>query len=106
MRHDLGSLALQAAQSDGMVANHATQILAVGQSLLRDLQSAESVGRLMIDLDRVMSAEPGSSDDLVLRGGNRLRVPKLSQEVSIIGEVQNATLHLYDPSRTRDDYFG
>jgi protein involved in polysaccharide export with SLBB domain len=104
MRQDLGSLALQASQAGGTAANQASETLAVGQSLLRDLQSAQPVGRLVIDLERVLAAEPGSSDDLVLRGGDRLRVPKLPQEVSVIGEVQNATSHLYDPSLTRDDY--
>src|SRR5690606_34979997 len=31
-------------------------------------------------------------------------VPKLRQEVSVIGEVQNATTHLYLPGLDRDDY--
>jgi len=104
MRQDLGTLALQASQAGGAGGPQASETLAVGQSLLRDLQSAEPVGRLVIDLERVMAAEPGSADDLVLRGGDRLRVPKRPQEVTIIGEVQNATSHLFDPSLTRDDY--
>ncbi len=28
----------------------------------------------------------------------------MPQEVTVIGEVQNATSHLYDPNLTRDDY--
>ena len=104
MRQDLGMLALQASQAGGTAASQASETLAVGQSLLRDLQAAEPVGRLVIDLERVMAAEPGSSDDLVLRGGDRLRVPKRPQEVTVIGEVQNSTSHLFDPTLTRDDY--
>jgi protein involved in polysaccharide export with SLBB domain len=104
MRQDLGTLALQASQAGGTAASQASETLEVGQSLLRDLQAAEPVGRLVIDLDRAMAAEPGSSDDLVLRGGDRLRVPKRPQEVTVIGEVQNSTSHLFDPSMTRDDY--
>ena len=104
MRQDLGMLALQASQAGGTAASQASETLAVGQSLLRDLQAAEPVGRLVIDLERVMAAESGSSDDLVLRGGDRLRVPKRPQEVTVIGEVQNATSHLFDPALTRDDY--
>jgi len=104
MRQDLGSLALQVSQAGGTAATQASETLAVGQSLLRDLQAAEPVGRLVIDLERVMAAEPGSSDDLVLRGGDRLRVPKRPQEVTVIGEVQNATSHLFDPTLSRDDY--
>jgi polysaccharide biosynthesis/export protein len=104
MRQDLSSLALQSAQGGGPGAAQASETLAVGQTLLADLQAAEPVGRLVIDLDRVLAAAPGSTDDLILRGGDRLRVPKRSQEVTVIGEVQNSTSHLFDPALSRDDY--
>jgi len=104
LRQDLGTLALQSAQSSGPVAGGASDTLAIGQSLLADLENAEPVGRLVIDLDRVLTAEPGSPSDLILRNGDLLRVPKLAQEVTVIGEVQNPTSHLYDPSLTRDEY--
>jgi protein involved in polysaccharide export with SLBB domain len=104
LRQDLSSLALQSAQSGGPGANQANETLAVGQTLLADLESAEPVGRLVIDLERVLAAEPGSSDDVILRGGDRLRIPKRSQEVTVIGEVQNSTSHLFDPGLARDDY--
>ena len=104
LRQDLSTLALQASQAGGQAAGRATDTLSVGQTLLADLQAAEPVGRLVIDLDRVMAAEPGGSDDLVLRNGDRLRIPKRMQEVTVIGEVQNSTSHLYDPALARDDY--
>jgi polysaccharide export outer membrane protein len=104
MRLDLGALALQGVQAGGAAAVQASETLSVGQSLLNDLRSAEPVGRLVIDLDQVMAAEPGSSGDIVLRNGDRLRVPKQMQEVTVIGEVQNATSHLYTSGRGRDDY--
>jgi polysaccharide biosynthesis/export protein len=31
-------------------------------------------------------------------------VPRQTQEVTVIGEVQNATSHLFEPSLSRDDY--
>jgi protein involved in polysaccharide export with SLBB domain len=104
LKQDLGSLALQGSQITGQAANQAADTLTIGQSLLKDLESAEPVGRLVIDLDRVMAAEPGAVDDLILKDGDILRVPKRAQEVTVIGEVQNATSHLYDPVLTRDDY--
>ncbi len=97
LRQDLSTLALQSAQSGGPGAAQAAETLAVGQTLLADLQDAEPVGRLVIDLERVLAAEPGSADDVILRDGDRLRIPKLSQEVTVIGEVQNSTSHLFDP---------
>jgi polysaccharide export outer membrane protein len=104
LRRDLGTLALQATQGGGVAATQASETLAIGQSLLADLQSAEPVGRLVIDLDRVLAAEPGSSGDLMLRNGDRLRIPKQMQEVTVIGEVQSANSHLYTPGLSRDDY--
>jgi polysaccharide biosynthesis/export protein len=103
-RQDLGALALQGAQAGGVAATQASETLAIGQSLLSDLQGAEPVGRLVIDLDRVMAAAPGSSEDVILRNGDRLRVPRQMQEVTVLGEVQNATSHLFTPGLTRDDY--
>jgi len=104
LRQDLSTLALQASQAGGQAAGRPSDTLSVGQALLADLEAAEPVGRLVIDLDRVVSAEPGAPDDVVLRNGDRLRVPRRMQEVTVIGEVQNATSHLYDPALARADY--
>ena len=35
-----------------------------------------------------------------------LIIPKLKQEVTVIGEVQNTTSHFYRENLTRDDYIG
>jgi protein involved in polysaccharide export with SLBB domain len=44
-----------------------------------------------------MAAAPGSSSDVLLKDGDRLIVPRKTQEVTVIGEVQSATSHLWDP---------
>jgi protein involved in polysaccharide export with SLBB domain len=103
LQQDLGALALQGAQSGGIGASQASETLAIGQSLLEDLRSAEPVGRLVIDLDRIMSST-SPEDDVLLKGGDTLRVPRQAQEVTVIGEVQNATSHLFDSTLSRDDY--
>jgi polysaccharide export outer membrane protein len=104
LRQDLGTIALQSSQTGGLGATQASETLSIGQTMLKDLQAAEPVGRLVIDLDRALTAEPNSTDDLILKAGDRLRVPKRSQEVTVIGEVQNATSHLFRPGLSRDDY--
>jgi hypothetical protein len=48
----------------------------------------------------------GSANDIVLREGDQLIIPKQKQEVTVIGEVQNTTSHFYRESLTRDDYIG
>jgi protein involved in polysaccharide export with SLBB domain len=106
LKQDLGTLALQATQVSGGNAQQASETLAIGQSLLADLRNAEPVGRLVIDLDRIMADEPGSVSDVILKDGDVLRVPQTAQEVTVIGEVQSATSHLFNPELGRDDYIG
>jgi polysaccharide export outer membrane protein len=101
MQSDIAVLSLQAAQETG---RDAAQALAVGQSLLAELRNARPVGRLVIDLEQSMNAAPGSEIDVVLKDGDQLYVPRITQEVTVIGEVQSATSHLYDPALSRDDY--
>ena len=104
LRQDLTSLALQSSQGGGQAAAAAGETFELGQSMLRDLMAAEPLGRLVIDLDLAINAEQGSPADVELRGGDRLFIPKRMQEVTVIGEVQSATSHLYDPALTRADY--
>jgi protein involved in polysaccharide export with SLBB domain len=102
MQRDLAALSLQQAQSE--TAAGTTQAMAAGQALLADLKHTEAVGRLVIDLDKVMTATPGSSADLVVRDADRLVIPRITQEVTVIGEVQSPTSHLYAAGLNRDDY--
>lgn len=101
LQTDLATAALQSANANQVGAGTA---LSVGQSLLAQLRSAKAVGRLVIDLPAAVAAVPGSENDIVLRDGDRLIVPKARQEVMVIGEVQNSTSHFYRTGLTRDDY--
>jgi polysaccharide biosynthesis/export protein len=101
MQNDIAFVALQ-----GSVANQAAaaSTLSVGQSLLAQLRQAKAVGRLVIDLPRILASPAGSPYDVVLRDGDELIVPKFEQEVTVIGEVQTVTSHLYRPGYSRDAY--
>jgi polysaccharide export outer membrane protein len=101
LRSDLAALALQAANAGQASASEALQS---GQSLLSQLQDAQATGRFVIDLPGLLAMEQGSVKDVLLRDGDELVIPKRRQEVSVIGEVQNATSHLYLPDLGRDDY--
>lgn len=102
MQRDLAALSLQQAQSE--TGSSTSQAITAGQALLADLKGTEAVGRLVIDLDEVLSAAPGSSTDLVIRDGDQLVVPRLTQEVTVIGEIQSPTSHLFHAELNRDDY--
>lgn len=101
MQTDLAQVSLMAAQE---ARGDATQALAVGQQLLQNLSEAEPVGRLVINLDQVLTAAPNSPQDIVLKNGDRLIVPRITQEVTVIGEVQSPTSHLYARGLGWNDY--
>jgi polysaccharide biosynthesis/export protein len=101
MQSDLATFSLQAAQETG---RDPAQALAVGQSILSNLRSTQAIGRLVIDLERSAEAKPGSEQDIVLKNGDTLLVPRVTQEVTVLGEVQSATSHLYRAELGRDDY--
>jgi protein involved in polysaccharide export with SLBB domain len=100
LQSDLTQLSLVAAKESA----NTSEALAIGQSLLANLRSTEVVGRLVIDVEKSAKAEPGSELDIVLKEGDRLLVPRVSQEVTVIGEIQSATSHLYKRDLTRGDY--
>jgi polysaccharide export outer membrane protein len=101
LQRDLAALSLQQAQAGEAGA---TQTITAGQDLLADLRSTKPVGRLVISLDQSLAALPGAPLDILVRDGDQLLIPRQSQEVTVIGEVQNATSHLYREGLNRDDY--
>jgi protein involved in polysaccharide export with SLBB domain len=98
LRRDLSVVALQRGQAGSAL------LAATGEDLLAKLQSAQAVGRLVIDLEAVVAGPPGGADDITLRGGDRLVIPRRSEEVTVIGEVQNSTSHHYEKRLARDSY--
>jgi polysaccharide biosynthesis/export protein len=103
LQGDLAAAALQAVAANQAQAG---QALAVGQSLLTQLKATKAVGRLVINLDDIMAGPRGSKTDVSLRDGDTLLIPKIKQEVTVIGEVQTTTSHFYRENLTRDDYLG
>jgi len=102
LQSDLAATAIQA----GQVAQgqQAAQGAMTAQGLLGQLKTTRAVGRLVIDLDRVLAGNVGSPSDVLMRDGDQLVVPKVRQEVTVLGEVQNGTSHLYRAGLSRDDY--
>ena len=95
LESDLTALSLQGSD-DGSAS------LETGRSLLSQLRDTEAVGRLVIDLQKIVSGDSGA--DVELRDRDRLLIPKLAQEITVIGETQHNTSHLYQDGVTRDEY--
>ena len=98
LQSELAALSLQAAQTDP----NASQAMAAGQGLLSQLRNTKPVGRLVIDVAAVLRSRGAGDGDVTLRDGDLLVVPRATEEVMVLGEVQNATSHLYRPGMTRD----
>lgn len=98
LQDDLAAQNLREANAD--LAIDKDQI-ALQEKALEDIASLEALGRLVIPLDEIVSF---AADDILLRHQDRLLVPKLSQEVTVIGEVRRPLSYFYDAEFSRDDY--
>ncbi len=101
MRMAIAEEALEGARGNNAGS---TSALSIGQALLDEIKSTKAVGRLVINLQAALHAKPGSSNDVILRNGDELIVPKQRQEIMVLGEVQSASSHLYQRQLSRDDY--
>jgi len=72
------------------------------RTLLADLMSTEPVGRLILDLPKILSMN--GERDIQLKDGDTLHVPSKADSVSIMGEVQMATSYRFDPELDVNDY--
>lgn len=71
------------------------------QQILADLTRLEPVGRLVIDLSKVVHE---NSYDILLEKGDVLHVPSKKNSVNVIGQVQVTSSHVYDDQLTVEDY--
>jgi polysaccharide export outer membrane protein len=108
LQSDLAALSLQAIASSAVAggggAGSASQGLVIGQQLLGQLRDTKPVGRLVIDVEGVLKGQVGGPDDVLIKDGDKLIIPKRTQEVTILGEVQSPTSHVFAAGLTRDDY--
>jgi hypothetical protein len=58
----------------------------------------------VIRLDEIVKGN--TEADIILKDGDQLVVPDQQQEVTVLGEVQYATSHVYNRGLARDDYIG
>jgi len=70
-------------------------------SLLSDLSKVEPVGRLVIDLPKVIAS---NDYDVAIEGGDILYVPTKKNSVNVMGQVQVNSSHMFDSSRSVEDY--
>ena len=95
LQRDLVGSALQAGQAIQSVqgqASGAIEAARAAQGLLEQLKSTRPAGRMVIDLDRIIAGGTGSAEDVLLSDGDELVIPRLRQEVTVIGERSSSFL--------------
>jgi len=98
LQGDLLGVQLEGDSFSGQNAKRVDQV----KGLLDDVQSSRPVGRMVIDLQAVLSDSAYQS--IRLQDGDTLTVPTIPQAVSVFGEVQFPTSHLHLAGLTVDDY--
>src|SRR5690606_19682077 len=88
LQADLTAMELQGDEEKGKVED--VQQL---KGLLEKVQTTRALGRLVIDVERLVAND--AQQDVILQNGDMLMIPATPQSVSVIGEVQYATSHLY-----------
>ena len=109
LQSDLAALSLQVVAGSAVLSNggggaSAGQGLLIGQQLLWQLRQTKPVGRLVINAEGAYKGPTGGPYDVLLKDGDKLIVPKRTQDVTILGEVQSPSSHVFAASLTRDDY--
>jgi len=97
---DLASLALQAANEDAAVQDAQN----AGAALLTKLRNTQATGRLVIDLPAMLTNPENPRYKVILKPNDQLLIPAITQAVTVIGEVQFPTSHLYDKKLSRNNY--
>jgi len=95
MEMDLATLSAQSVSASN------GDSLRTGQLLLEQLKKSEAVGRLVIDLQNDVARSVGH---IMVRDGDRLLIPMAQQVITVIGEAQQNSSHLYHSDLSRDDY--
>lgn len=98
LRADVAAAALQNLSSDPQKQ----ESFALAQGLLAQLETAQAVGRMAINLPELLAED--DEGDVELRNGDRLLIPRKPQEVTVIGEVNFPTSHLYERGENADSY--
>ena len=69
--------------------------------ILSELESSQALGRLVIDLAGILDQ---TMDDVTLKDGDLLAIPEYRQEISVVGEIQHPSAHLYNRKLDINDY--
>jgi polysaccharide export outer membrane protein len=79
-----------------------TQSIEEVSQIIESLKAVEGTGRLLINLPAAMSGDGNA--DIEVTDGDAITIPKLSNTVSVVGEVKRAGTHTFQSDLSLDDY--
>ena len=97
LESDLATATLSATDSE-----EAAKAQSAARAMLSRLQNTESQGRLVIDLNKIL--KDAERSELLVKDQDSLFIPSIPYAVSVSGEVQFPTSHLYDEKLDMNDY--
>jgi len=116
LESDIAAASLESTKGDGKQGD-AEQTLSIGRSLINQLRSTKAAGRLVIDLEEIVENKVNNFNEasvnqyedieegiLLVKDGDTLVIPRKTQSVTVLGEVQYPTSHIYNGALSRDEY--
>jgi len=114
---DIAAASLEASKNKEQQAG-SQQSLSIGKSLVSQLRNTKAAGRLVIELDKIIANKEDiisvdvnsevfsehADGVLLVKDNDILVIPRKTQSVSVLGEVQYPTSHIYNPSLSREEY--
>jgi polysaccharide export outer membrane protein len=70
--------------------------------MIKEIERIQPLGRLVIDLEQALAANPAF--DITVEHGDRLYVPRINGAISVVGEVQHAGTHRFEPALSVTQY--
>lgn len=97
LERDMANIKIESAQR----IQKNQDVSALGENLLSELVDTEAQGRLVIRLADMLD---GKDNGIELKDKDRLVIPRKSNEISVVGEIQFPTSHVYDDKKDVFDY--
>jgi protein involved in polysaccharide export with SLBB domain len=89
---------------EGGVGSALAALQALASIAMKDAETNPALGRLAIDLDRILAVSAHSEFDLPVKDGDRLLIPQSSPEVSVVGQVFQPGSFFFEGGSTVDTY--
>ena len=94
---------LEAKSAANASTDQISKAQAAGAQILEKMDTVQSSGRLVISLEDILDKKK-NVEDIVLKEGDKLVVPPLQQEISILGEVNHPTSYMYSKKYSGLEY--